>query len=453
MDQKDFAVTDLTLDTQNPRHDVPTPTTREAISALLAEDSEKWVNLAQDIASEGLNPTELTIVVEEEGRMVVIEGNRRVSALKALLDTSLVEDPGVRQQIAIIARRHRNAIPHTVRCVVSPSREAARHWIVLRHTGENNGVGVVRWNHEQVTRYAKKKNPSERALRFIHQIGIWYGSDQELLENVEKVRSTRLSTLARVLSDRKIRNALGIEFTDDGILTDYDPEAIHDSVRKIFSDLATHLSVSLVKSRDQRSEYLGKIKAHLPQNSDRLAQPRLVTGANATPPPVLQPPAPATLSNGPGQSRPSTTGALKQDRRVFQNVVLRNVSSRTAKVLNEAKKVVIADSPNVAAIMIRAVIDITVTEAAEKQGWRRRQDKLRERIGVALLQIDPDNSDRELDEARRMSQNDGALSVKNLHAFMHQWAVEPMIVDVTRLSAVYTPMLMKLDAFLGENPK
>lgn len=162
MEQKDFAVTDLTLDRQNPRHDMPTPTTREAISALLAEDPEKWVNLTQDIASEGLNPTELTIVVEEEGDMVVIEGNRRVSALKALLDASLVEDQRIRQQVAIIARRHRNAIPRTVRCVVSPSREAARHWIVLRHTGENNGVGVLRWNHEQITRYAKRRIPLKR---------------------------------------------------------------------------------------------------------------------------------------------------------------------------------------------------------------------------------------------------------------------------------------------------
>ncbi|WP_218924245.1 hypothetical protein, partial [Streptomyces sp. b94] len=224
------------------------------------------MNLAQDIAAVGLNPTELTIVVEEEGDMVVIEGNRRVSALKALLEPDLVDHPGIRQQIGIIARRHRSTIPRTVRCVVSPSREAARHWIVLRHTGENQGVGVVRWNHEQVTRYAKKKNPSERALRFIHQVAAWYADDRDLLENVEKVRTSRLTTLARVLSDPKIRHSLGIEFTQDGILADYTPEAMHGSIRKIFSDLASHLSVSLIKSKEQRREYIGTLQDHLPQN-------------------------------------------------------------------------------------------------------------------------------------------------------------------------------------------
>ncbi|WP_143661195.1 hypothetical protein [Streptomyces sp. ms115] len=452
MKQIDFAVTDLSLDRQNPRHDVSTPTTREAIAALLEADPEKWVNLAQDIAAVGLNPTELTIVVEEEGDMVVIEGNRRVSALKALLEPDLVDHPGIRQQIGIIARRHRSTIPRTVRCVVSPSREAARHWIVLRHTGENQGVGVVRWNHEQVTRYAKKKNPSERALRFIHQVAAWYADDRDLLENVEKVRTSRLTTLARVLSDPKIRHSLGIEFTQDGILADYTPEAMHGSIRKIFSDLASHLSVSLIKSKEQRREYIGTLQDHLPQNSDRLAQPRLVKSTEEKKP-ALQTSATPSASAQEIQPKNPATKRPSEDKRVFQNVILRNVSSRTSKVLNEAKKVTIAESPNVAAIMIRAVIDITVSEAAERQGWRRRQDKLRDRIRVALSHIDPENQDRDLDEARRMSQNDGALSVKNLHAFMHQWAVEPMIIDVTRLSSVYTPMLVKIDAYLGENHK
>ncbi|QBJ90587.1 hypothetical protein D0Z67_09875 [Streptomyces seoulensis] len=72
---------------------------------------------------------------------------------------------------------------------------------------------------------------------------------------------------------------------------------------------------------------------------------------------------------------------------------------------------------------------------------------------MALRHIDPDDADKQLDEARRMSQNDGALSVKNLHSFIHQWDVHPMILDITTLSAVYTPMLMKLDQYLGENPK
>ncbi|MET7618808.1 hypothetical protein [Streptomyces sp. NPDC005408] len=447
MEQRDFSVTDLSLDYQNPRHDMPTPTTREAIAALLQKDPEKLARLAQDIAEQGLNPTELPIVVHEEGKIVVIEGNRRLATLKALADPSLVDDPRIRQQMGIIARRH--SIPRAMRCVVAESREKANHWITLRHTGEAEGVGVVPWTSEQKIRFAQKENPTARALRFIEQVSEWYSTDNDLLQDIATVRTTRLTTLARLLSDPKVRNSLGFDFRNSGILADYDPEIMHSSVRKLFSDLATHLSVTHVKSKEQRTDYIGAIKDHLPQPSERLPQPRHTSPKNQN------------SNRGDVQDqkeaapRPSTSPAStpQKDKRVFQNVILRNVSPRTAKVLNEAKKIVIEDSPNVAAIMIRAVIDITVTEAAERQGWRRRQDKLRERIGVALRHIDPADADKQLDEARRMSQNDGALSVKNLHSFIHQWDVQPMILDITTLSAVYTPMLMKLDQYLGENPK
>lgn len=397
-----------------------------------------------------MNPTEFPIVVHEDGHPVVIEGNRRIAALKALADPSLVEDLRIRQMFAITARRH--SYPQSVRCVVAESREVARHWITLRHTGENEGVGIQPWTTEQKTRFAEKRTPTEKALRFMQQVSEWYKSDEKLLQDIETVRSTRLTTLARLLSDPKVRNSLGIDFEDDGILAEYEPEVMHNSVRRLFSDLATHLSVSRVKSKDQRREYLGAIKDDLPQNSQRLTQPRFVPKqptAGSTP---VAPPT-QTQTSIPPRSSASAPSRPQQDKRVFQNVVMRNISPRTAKVLNEAKKIVIADSPNVAAVMIRAVIDIAVTEAAEKQGWRRRQDKLRDRIGVALRHIDPESEDRKLDEARRMSQNDGALSVKNLHSFMHQWDVHPMIVDITTLSVVYTPMLLKLDAYLGDNPK
>ncbi|MFE4173244.1 hypothetical protein ACFRR7_14530 [Streptomyces sp. NPDC056909] len=451
MEQKDFAVADLKLDGNNPRHAVPTPTTREAIAALLGKDPEKLLRLAQDISQKGINPTEFPIVVHEDGHPVVIEGNRRIAALKTLADPSLVDDMNVRKSFAIAARRH--TYPRSVRCVVAESREAARHWITLRHTGENGGVGIQSWTTEQKTRFAEKRTPTEKALRFMQQVSEWYRDDEKLLTNIEIVRSTRLTTLARMVSDPKVRNSLGIDFQDDGILAEYEPEAMHNSVRRLFSDLATHLSVSQVKSKDQRREYLGIIKDDLPLNSQRLTQPRFTTKQ----PPADSSPESAPTNNQPVLPAPPSTSKQpsrpQQDKRVFQNVVMRHISPRTAKVLNEAKKIVIAQSPNVAAIMIRAVIDISVSEAAEIQGWRRRQDKLRDRIGVALRHIDPENADKQLDEARRMSQNDGALSVKNLHSFMHQWDVHPMIVDITTLSVVYTPMLLKLDKYLGDNPK
>src|SRR5450755_2716340 len=95
---RDFPVASLVLDEQNPRFVRTTRSTRESINALLAEAPAKLLALAQDIAREGVNPTELPVVVEEDDNNVVIEGNRRIAALKLLLNPDLAHDERLQRQ-------------------------------------------------------------------------------------------------------------------------------------------------------------------------------------------------------------------------------------------------------------------------------------------------------------------------------------------------------------------
>ncbi len=142
------------------------------------------------------------------------------------------------------------------------------------------------------------------------------------------------------------------------------------------------------------------------------------------------------------------------EKRLFQGVTLRRVSLRTAETLEEAKKIKIDEMPNVAAIMIRAVVDITVTDVAEQQGWKRNQDTLKGRIGAVLNQIDPQKTDPALQNAWRLSQQeDGALVLKTLHAFVHSWQASPLTTEVRKLSAAYGPLLQGIDEFLEKKSR
>ncbi|MFD2016916.1 ParB N-terminal domain-containing protein [Vibrio olivae] len=78
----------IKLDQQNVRFggDVA-QSQREAIELMMAdvEDIKKLVKLSEHIAQNGLDPTELQLVYpESEDSYVVIEGNRRLTALKML---------------------------------------------------------------------------------------------------------------------------------------------------------------------------------------------------------------------------------------------------------------------------------------------------------------------------------------------------------------------------------
>src|SRR4051794_35249026 len=107
-------VTGLLLDENNPRFGEPASSQREALNKLLTAAPQKLLRLAEDIAAESINPTELPVVVEEGGGLVVVEGNRRLAALKLLRKPDHADDPGLAARVQKIAQT--GVGPDTVFC-------------------------------------------------------------------------------------------------------------------------------------------------------------------------------------------------------------------------------------------------------------------------------------------------------------------------------------------------
>src|SRR5579872_2795700 len=90
---KKLSVTSLLLDQQNPR--LPQSGgafgQRQIIDELVTHDSV--YELAKDIAAQGFFPTEVLLGVRDGDQVVVIEGNRRLAALKLLINPELAPQP------------------------------------------------------------------------------------------------------------------------------------------------------------------------------------------------------------------------------------------------------------------------------------------------------------------------------------------------------------------------
>ena len=80
--QTSKAATTLLLDHRNPRLSPRTsvPTQPELVAELIGH--EEIYTLAKSITEKGVYPYDLPIVVEEGGKLVVVEGNRRLCAIK-----------------------------------------------------------------------------------------------------------------------------------------------------------------------------------------------------------------------------------------------------------------------------------------------------------------------------------------------------------------------------------
>ena len=86
-------ITDLHFDRQNPRLAeygiLPTTSDKDILQILW--DEMDVMELVQSICASGFFQHEALIVAEEDGKWIVIEGNRRLAALKAIVDTNLAE--------------------------------------------------------------------------------------------------------------------------------------------------------------------------------------------------------------------------------------------------------------------------------------------------------------------------------------------------------------------------
>lgn len=138
----EVAVSKLHLDTNNFRIDDVLPSESAAITYLFAEHD--IMGLARQILLEGYVDNELLLAVKENNKYVVLEGNRRTTALKALLNPAVA--PGHAQAyLETLIRRHEieaENVPTKVRVMVAPSRAATGMLLARLHIGQSkNGWG------------------------------------------------------------------------------------------------------------------------------------------------------------------------------------------------------------------------------------------------------------------------------------------------------------------------
>ena len=156
MDRETINVADLKLDGANPRHD-PEKTQRDIIRALLTTDGGKLTRLAEDIATNGLSPIDAFLVLKETGpSYTVLEGNRRLAAVKLLANPDLTSISKYAARFRALKKKMAAPI-HEVSCAIVTSRDEAKHWQELRHTGQREGRGVVPWDTEASTRFYSRR--------------------------------------------------------------------------------------------------------------------------------------------------------------------------------------------------------------------------------------------------------------------------------------------------------
>ncbi len=152
---------------------------REAQRAIAQDQQRKLLKLAEDIVAFGLNLAELPIVMQQKDdlhRYIVLEGNRRLVALRALENPEWMIgafNAALFTRMRDLSRAYlQNPIESTL-CLVVKDRDEARHSIELRHSGSQlEGAGIVPWGADESARFRARSG----GLRLHSQVldfGYW----------------------------------------------------------------------------------------------------------------------------------------------------------------------------------------------------------------------------------------------------------------------------------------
>lgn len=247
------AVDRVFLDLENPRHE-PYQSQDEVIEYLCK--AELTLEIANDIAKNGLNPLELFALIPENisdedqnGTFIAAEGNRRLCALKLLRDPDLA--PADKRKGFENAAEGWTPI-RQISAVVFDNREAVKLWRDRTHSGLASGVGRKQWNAEQKARHTGSNNKNKLAQSILD-----YMEGKSFLRPED--RTGRLSTVQRYLSNPNMRKALGIDSSDPDNISRIRPFKEFEIILKKFTEDIVNRFVTTRDNAERITDYSYKL--------------------------------------------------------------------------------------------------------------------------------------------------------------------------------------------------
>lgn len=392
----------LLLDLENYR--IPTRRDDETGALKYLFASEDVIGAARLILRDGYFDNEVPIVITATPQAdgppyIVLEGNRRVSALKALHDPTLV--PGHGNEVRALLKRYAveaQNLPERIRVIVARDRATAAPHIARLHTG----ISKKRWSRDQQATFyfslvddqttvadVKAQYPDVDVVRFMKMavmrrflVAVPFADPS--LRPYAASNELSMSVFEYAYRNKSIAAAIGAEFDKDGRLLPISsaPEKIAAELPKTKLNALEYLLHEFRAERlNTRSPEFKKSDHKHQELVDRLngvlvtpSPPAHAPAATASPAPSPSPPIPAgatpatgfgpntqpqsepsTVQGSRGPNHPDTKDALDLTGLGYENAPL-NLKLRYF----ELRKISLSNLPISAAILMRSILESTI---------------------------------------------------------------------------------------------
>jgi hypothetical protein len=441
----EIAIADLLLDEQNPRLPEEHSTQQAVYLALARQQGRRLLRLAEDIMKQGgVDPTTLTAVTptaDRRRRYKVVEGNRRVLALKAIETPSIVSaeySAADQKKWNELSARFGEKPIDRIACVIFDSDESARHWVELRHTGANDGVGVVEWDANEKDRWKARhgsRQPAGQVIDFVDRVG-----------GVEPIGAKILTNVNRLIVSKPVAEALGIQIIKGTVYSHYPAEELAKGLRRMVDDLRSgRVKVKNIYDSGDRLAYMKEFGPRdLPAKSTRLKEPVPLDELNvgkAKPPSRSPKPKPI-----PKRAAPDRTALIPSSSTV--NPTLPRINA----IANELGALSVDQYPNACAVLLRVFVELSVDHELEQSKLMTEQERRNARLAAKLKRVAEHlyRHGRINDKVRKMvvkvADSQGVLSAATttFNQYVHNQYVYPKPTELRTAWDELQPFMEKL---------
>ena len=422
----ELSIDDLLLDQVNPRLD-PVENQSAALEALIALNHEHIRNLMIDIKENGLDPGDSLYVMrndDEANDCVVLDGNRRSSALIILSNPSMLDGTGIsasiKKSLKGAAKGFVRETVEPLRCVLFEDRDEANLWISRRHEGEDKGRGRITWGALEKQRFAGDGSTLD-VIDFI----IKNAASLEEGEEIRRLLKRNSTTLTRLLESSPGRKHLGIAVKREGEeaipSTSYDPKWVLRVLTKVIEDIKSKtINTRKLNKEKDIEDYLDGLPKVLQPSGQSMGKPRPFREFG-------------TRAKGAFATSTSTKSKrLPQDRLTLapkKNPFKHPASEKARQLLKEAGNISVQNYRISSAFLLRAFVEYTVDKYIDdyslpKTDQRSGRDlTLRQKAESAANHIEQSRKGmkKQLSGFRKLISGNGSpISIESLNASVHQ---------------------------------
>ena len=411
-------------------------TEEELIQYFLSKKDFKVVDLAKEIVGElDIPQLERLVVLRQDDRNIVIEGNRRLTVYKLLANPSLTQTPAIKTEFEQLALQAGIDESFKLDALITDEKSEGLRIVERKHLKSNNEVG---WGDSERAHYSARKGEADKQTMIKVEVAKKVketGLDESLLDQV--LGRGFVTTFQRIMTGSAASEAFGYNLDKDGKLDINDPDfldklkvVIWNVLQKKGYDGADINSRSLNTTK-QIKDYLSGINKEAVDEAQKAiedSRSKNLLGEETV-----------TVTTSQGQRSVPRSAVRKF--LIPKTCILQIDNQKINNIYHELRDTLLIDdtrnsSPNATGVLFRVFLETSLDWYLEQNGTAPKEnDKISAKIPkvVALLKTNAGATDQQMASITKVGSSQPStsiLAIDNFHQYVHSSRKQPGPTDL-----------------------